>query len=346
MTKMLSEIKEQPEVLGKLEEINRNTLRALTDELKAKNIKRVLFAARGTSYHACVYGQYLLAIRQGIAAAQAMPSCITLYGSSLLTECDLVIGVSQSGKAADALAVLEDAQKHGAVTAAITNDPESPMAKFAGYHLYCGAGEEISVAATKTFTAQMGLLLLLCAYWNGDEPLLRDFAALPRAASETLAACASGIDGLTLRYRYMEQGFVISRGLTYPIALEAALKTQETCYVKMKGYSAADFYHGPLAQVDSETPVIIFAPRGNAQKDNLELAGRIREIGAQPLVVTDEKTLAEKDPLTFLLPDTGSQFTSPFVFALFAQCFAQSLCTRKGLDPDRPRNLKKVTITK
>ena len=129
MTKMLSEIKEQPEVLGKLEEINRNTLRALTDELKAKNIKRVLFAARGTSYHACVYGQYLLAIRQGIAAAQAMPSCITLYGSSLLTECDLVIGVSQSGKAADALAVLEDAQKHGAVTAAITNDPESPMAK-------------------------------------------------------------------------------------------------------------------------------------------------------------------------------------------------------------------------
>ena len=88
MTKMLSEIKEQPEVLGKLEEINRNTLRALTDELKAKNIKRVLFAARGTSYHACVYGQYLLAIRQGIAAAQAMPSCITLYGSCLLyTSC-------------------------------------------------------------------------------------------------------------------------------------------------------------------------------------------------------------------------------------------------------------------
>ena len=155
MTKMLSEIKEQPEVLGKLEEINRNTLRALTDELKAKNIKRVLFAARGTSYHACVYGQYLLAIRQGIAAAQAMPSWITLYGSSLLTERDLVIGVSQSGKAADVLAVLEDAQKHGAVTAAVTNDPESPMAKFARYHLYCGAGEEFSVAATKTFSAQM-----------------------------------------------------------------------------------------------------------------------------------------------------------------------------------------------
>lgn len=142
MTKMLSEIKEQPEVLGKLAEINSEVLRALAEELKAKNIKRVLFAARGTSYHACVYGQYLLAIRQGIVCAQAMPSCITLYGSSLLTEHDLVIGVSQSGKAADALAVLEDAQKHGAVTAAITNDPESPMAKFAriSFILRCGRG--------------------------------------------------------------------------------------------------------------------------------------------------------------------------------------------------------------
>lgn len=180
----------------------------------------------------------------------------------------------------------------------------------------------------------MGLLLLLCAYWNGDEPLLRDFAGSFRAPPlKRLAACASGIDGLTCRYRYMEQGFVISRGLTYPIALEAALKTQETCYVKMKGYSAADFYHGPLAQVDSETPVIIFAPHGNAQKDNLELAGRIREIGAQPLVVTDEKTLAEKEPLTFCCRTREVNLHRPLCLPCLAQCFAASLCTRRGLDP-------------
>ncbi len=346
MTKMLSEIKEQPEVLAKLERENKDTLRVLAGELKAKNIKRAVFAARGTSYHACIYGQYLLAIKCGIVSAQAMPSCVTVYGGSLLTENDVVIGVSQSGEAADALAVLEDAKKHGALTVAVTNEPESPMAKRADYHLYCGAGREISVAATKTFTAQMGLLLLLCAYWSGDTQLLKEFAALPRAVADTLAECEAKIAGLTLRYRYMEQGFVLSRGLTYPVALEATLKTQETCYVKMKGYSAADFYHGPLAQVDSEMPVLLYAPRGAAQKDNAALACRLREIGAQPLTVTDDETLAAKEPLAFLLPDSGSQFTSPFVFAVFAQCFAESLCAQKGLNPDQPRNLKKVTVTK
>ena len=346
MTKMLSEIKEQPDVLEKLKAHNQDTLRVLTGELKAKNIKRAVFAARGTSYHACIYGQYLLAIKCGIVSAQAMPSCVTVYGSSLLTENDVVIGVSQSGEAADVLAVLQDANKRGAITVAITNDPESPVAKFADYHLCCNAGKEISVAATKTFTAQMGLLLLLCAYWNDDAQLLKEFAALPQAVKETLTACEAKIAGLTLRYRYMQQGFVLSRGLTYPIALEATLKTQETCYVKMKGYSSADFYHGPLAQVDSEMPVILYAPRGDAQKDNVDLACRLREIGAQPLIVTDDAALAAKEPLAWLLPDTGSQFTSPLVFAVFAQCFAESLCAQKGLNPDQPRNLKKVTITK
>jgi len=346
MTKMLSEIKEQPEILKKLEEVNRDALRTLTGELKTKNIKRVLFAARGTSYHACIYGQYLLAIKSGIVSAQAMPSCITVYGGSLLTEKDVVIGVSQSGKAADALAVLEDAKKHGALTVAITNDPDSPMAKFADYHLFCGAGPEISVAATKTFTAQMGLLFLLCAYWNDDAPLLKAFAGLPQAAAETLAVCERDIPALAVRYRYMQQGFVLSRGLTYPIALEATLKTQETCYVKMKGYSVSDFYHGPLAQVDAEMPVLLFAPRGASQKDNVQMAERLREIGAQPLTVTDDGALAAAEPLAFLLPDTGNEFTSPFVFAIFAQCFAEKLCALKGLNPDQPRNLKKVTITK
>lgn len=346
MTKMLSEIKEQPEVIRNLEQVNRETLQALVKELKSKNIKRVVFTGRGTSMHASVYGQYLLAVKCGIVTAQAMPSCVTVYGGSYRTENDLVIGVSQSGKAADALAVLQDANKHGAITAAVTNDPESPMAKFADYHLCCGTTEEISVAATKTFTAQMGLMYLLCAYWSEDAQMLKDFQTLPETLAETLALCGEEIGALTVRFRYMQQGFVLSRGLTYPIALEATLKTQETCYVKMKGYAVSDFYHGPLAQVDSEMPVIVFAPRGNAQKDDIDMLHKLQEIGAQPLVVTDDPQLAKDSPLSFLLPYTGSQFTSPFVFAVFAQCFAESLCALKGLNPDQPRNLKKVTITK
>lgn len=346
MTKMLSEIKEQPEVIRNLEQVNQATLEALVKELKSKNIKHVVFTGRGTSNHASIYAQYLLAIKCGLATAQAFPSCVTVYGGSYRTENSLVIGVSQSGKAADALAVLQNANKCGAVTVAITNDPQSPMAQFADYHLCCGTSEEISVAATKTFTAQMGLLFLLCAYWAEDSQLLKEFRELPEKIAETLAVCEKEIGALTVRYRYMQQGFVLSRGLTYPIALEATLKTQETCYVKMKGYAVSDFYHGPLAQVDSEMPVILFAPRGSAQKDDVDMLHKLQEIGAQPLIVTDDPQLAKDCPLSFLLPYTGSQFTSPFVFAVFAQCFAESLCALKGLNPDQPRNLKKVTITK
>lgn len=346
MTLMMSEICEQPRVLKNLENTNRDVLNKLCGELKSKNITRCSFAARGTSYHASVYGQYLLAMKASIVSSVVMPSSITVYGCKLFSSEDLVIGVSQSGKAADVLAVLEEAHKNGAVTVAITNDTESPMAKFADYHIFCNAEEEISVAATKTFTAQMGALLLLCAYWTGDKELLKEFSKVPECVSETLKVCEEKIDALTEKYVSMDYGFILSRGISYPIALEATLKTQETCYVRMKGYSASDFYHGPLAQVEPETPVFIFAPKGASQKDNMDIAEKIRSIGANPLVVTDDSALASNDPNAFLLPDIGSELVSPFVFAIYAQCFAQSLCGKKGLNPDQPRNLKKVTVTK
>lgn len=346
MTKMMQEIKEQPGVIARLEETNRETLVRLTEELKAKNIKQVLFTGRGTSDHACVYAQYLLGAKYGVLTSQALPSCITAYGGSVDTENLLAIGVSQSGCAADALAVLTDAKQRGAVTLAVTNDPESPMAKFANYHLCCGAGPEVSVAATKTFTAQMGALLLLCAYWHDDKCLLADFAALPAKMEETLEKCGKEIGALTAPYKDLRDGFVLSRGLAYPVALETALKTQETCYIRMKAHAVSDFYHGPLALIDPETAVFVYAPRGAVQKDDEAMADRIREIGAEPLVVTDDAELASKSPNSFLLPETGCEFTSPFLYAVFAQCFAESLCGQKGLNPDQPRNLKKVTITK
>lgn len=346
MTKMMSEINEQPEILKNLESVNKETLTALCAELKSKNIKRCTFTARGTSYHASIYAQFLLAAKCGIVSSYAMASWVTVYGSTLFSAEDLVIGVSQSGYAADALAVLEEARKNGAVTVAVTNDKESPMAKFADYHLFCAAEEEISVAATKTFTSEMGALLLLAAYWSEDKALLANFAELHKSIAAALKICDEKISDLTDKFVNLEHGFVLSRGLTYPIALEATLKSQETCYVKMEGYSVADFYHGPLAQVDEKTAIILFAMKGASQKDNLAMADKLREIGAQPLVVTDDEEVAKAAPLSFLLPDTGSEFTSPFVCAIFAQRFAESLCGKKGLNPDQPRNLKKVTVTK
>lgn len=342
MTKMLKEIREQPDVLARIEKNNEAALAALVEELNRREIRHIIFAGRGTSDHASIYGGYLLSIYKGLVTALAMPSCVTLYNSEIDYESDLVIGVSQSGKAADALAVLEQGKKSGAVT----NDPESPMAKAAKYHLNCSAGPELSVAATKTFTAEMYLLALLAARWSKNDGLLAALRALPGHVAAMLKDREDDICEQTERFRYVEEGFVLSRGIGYAVALETALKVQETCYIKMKGYASSDFYHGPLAQIDADVPVIVLAPKGNAFDDIRDVTKRLVGLGVDPLVVTDDAAFAQEHSHAVLLPDAGCEAARAFLLAVFAQRFAEHLSVSRGLNPDEPRLLKKVTITK
>lgn len=346
MTKMLNEILQQPKVLEGIENENKAVLDALVKELKDKNIDHAVLSARGSSDHAAVYGQYLLGLYKNVVSALAIPSCITLYDGKPDMSKDLVIGVSQSGKAADAIAVLETAKNQGAVTVAITNDKQSPLAQIAKYHLYCNTGLEESVAATKTFTAQMYLLALLSAYWSGNDELMSTLRNLPQALKPAIDSIIAMISSKVERYRYMTEGFVLARGFCYPVALEMALKIQETCYIKMQGYAVSDFYHGPLAQINSEVPVILLAPVGEAFEDSEAMIDRITSMGTQIMVVTDDETLSNKYKNSVLLPAFGSEVTSAFLFAVFAQCFAECLSVSKGLNPDSPRALNKVTITK
>lgn len=346
ITKMKKEILEQPEVLSGIEKANVETLKALVKELNIRKIKHVVFAGRGTSDHASIYGQYMLGIYQGAVSALAVPSCITLYDGRLDFSEDLVIGVSQSGRAADALAVIERGNSQGSLTLAITNDESSPMAKTAKFHLYCNAGVEESVAATKTFTAQMYLLALLTAYWSENNELLGLLRAVPGHSKRMLSSLEKSLVKQVDRFRYIKEGFVLARGLCYPIALEASLKVQETCYIKMKGYAVSDFYHGPLAQVDAELPMIILAPKGAAYEYTKNMIDKIMTLGIDVLIITDSTELATENANSVLIPDTGSEATSVFLFAIFAQSFAQLLSVSEGLNPDEPRLLKKVTITK
>lgn len=346
MTKMLKEILEQPTVLAGVEKENEATLKALVNELNERKINHTVFAARGTSDHASIYGQYLLGIYKGVVCALAIPSCITLYNGKLDLSGDLVIGVSQSGEAADALAVIERGNSQGAVTLAITNAINSPMAKTAKYHLNCNAGLEESVAATKTFTSQMYLLALLTAYWSENSELLKLLRELPKHSESMLKNMGDAISRQVDRFRYIKEGFVLARGICYPIALETTLKIQETCYIKMKGYAVSDFYHGPLAQVDTDMPIIILAQKGAAFDDTKVMIDKITSLGTQVLVVTDDSQLACDMEQSVLIPDTGGEVTAAFLFAIFAQYFAELLSVSKGLNPDKPRLLNKVTITK
>lgn len=345
MVKMWDEIFEQPAVLERCLKRNSGIIREIVEAIHAHNISFVYIAARGTSDHAAVYGKYVIELTTGVPVALAASSVLTMYQSSLKLKNCLVIAVSQSGKAADALEVIRNANEQGALTVSITNAPDSPLALEAGFHLDCDAGLEQSVAATKTFTAQMILLAQLAAEWAKDENVKRDLSLIPGKMSRTFEI-SKAVEEKVARYRFMNECFVLARGVNYAISLEAALKIQETTYTRAKAFATSDFRHGPIAMLDRDIPVIIFAPDGPSLKDTTEMINRLKEKGIEIIIVSNSKELLDLGTTSFTIPETDNDLISPFFNAAVAQMFACQLALVKGLNPDSPRGLSKVTITK
>ncbi|MBN2559097.1 MAG: SIS domain-containing protein [Clostridia bacterium] len=345
MTIMIDEINSQPKVLEKVLAKSRKGVRDLCREVRERKIELIYIAARGTSDHAAVYAKYILEIHAGIPVAFAAPSVITVYGGKPGLQNALVIGISQSGKAEDVLEVLRHAGRQGSLTAAITNYEDSPMAKEAAYHFSCMAGEEKSVAATKTFTAQMMIMAMIAAGLSGGGELMGELETVPAKISEFLADFGVP-DRIVNKYKDMQECFVLARGTNYSIALEGALKIQETCYVRAKAYAMSDFYHGPLALLDTSIPVFLIAPGGLTDEGNMEMAGVLSGYGIETTAVTNDAGIKGMVSETIWVPPGLSDFTSPFVTAAAMQLFACKLSLAKGLNPDNPRNIKKVTITR
>ncbi len=355
-TCMWKEINETPAIFNTIQAENAEVMASLVKNIKKSNATNFVAAARGTSDHALIYFKYVLEVISNYTVGLSAPSVVTLYKGKINYANSIVIGCSQSGKAADVLEVLKKGNEQGAITIAVTNDRESPMAKEAKYHLFCNCGEEKSVAATKTFNAQLYLLLWLASELaESKENLL-----MLKNLSEVVESVIPQIDSLTTKYsekfKDMKSGFILSRGLTYAIALEGTLKLQETCYIQMKGYAGSDFYHGPMAMVNESTPVIIYCAqnKGDAEMQHLVRADQIKcvekmiSLNAPVLLVTNDVLLVGKYDkcndalLNFSLPEEFAMFA----FALFAQMFACKISCAIGNNPDSPRALNKVTITK
>lgn len=345
MVLMWNEIFEQPEVLRRCSMRNTEVISEIVKVIKEKKIESIVIAARGTSDHAGIYGKYIIEYLTGIPVALAAPSILTIYNKSLNLKNSLVVGISQSGKAADVLEVIKEANKQGAVTVGITNSELSPIAIECKFHLFADAGIEGSVAATKTFTAQMLLLAQLAVTWKNDNDLMESLKLVPQQVAETLKIAETVIEKVQ-RYRFMEECFVLSRGINYPIAMESALKIQETTYAKAKAYATSDFYHGPYAMIEKSTPVIIYAPEGPCFKDICNMIYKLKESEAELLIVSNNKEAVSLGNCGFTIPNTENDLISPFFNVVVAQMFACQLALSKGLNPDCPRGLKKVTITK
>lgn len=345
MTQMWNEIWEQPLALERCIERNRAMIAEIAGIIREKKIDRVVLAARGTSDHAAVYGKYVLEMLTGVPVSLASSSVFTIYKKSLDLKDALVIGISQSGRAADVQEVLKGAGEAGAITIGITNYPDSPIATAAKYHLNCEAGVERSVAATKTFTTQLMLLANLAAEWAGDRALLQELATVPERMPAVFEV-AGEIEAKVARYRFMQECFVLARGINYAVSLEAALKIQETTYVRAKAFATSDFQHGPIAMIDQEIPVFVYAPEGPSLPDMLEMLYRLKESGIETVVISNNADALARGTCGFAIPPTDNDMISPFFNVTVAQMFACQLALVKGLNPDSPRGLHKVTITR
>ncbi len=369
-TLMLQEIYEQPVALRRTLANTKGMAHQVASEAKRRGVKMVLLAARGTSDHAALYAQYLFQYLNGIPVALATPSLYTLYGATLQLEQTLVIGISQSGESPDIVEVVAQARVAGALTVGVTNHETSLLAATAEYTLLCHAGPERSIAATKTYTTTCLVLAMLASFMTGGEALQSSIEHIPDIVTAVLTS-ETRIAQIAARYVYARDCVVLGRTFQYSTARETALKLEETCYVIATPFSTADFRHGPSALIERGIPVIVFAPPGRTSPDSLTLLQWLRERGADTLVIAEEQQLLAlaTTPIQLTLPsftnavvhrasgvyegkdttktiDTSvAELLAPFAYIVTGQLFAQHLALQKGLNPDQPRSLSKITRT-
>jgi glucosamine--fructose-6-phosphate aminotransferase (isomerizing) len=340
---MLQEIAEQPAALARTIQAERAKLSRLGALLKQRDIDLIVLVARGSSDNAALFGRYLLEITTGIPVSLSAPSVHTLYRAKLKLKHALVIGVSQSGEGEDINQVLENARASEAYTVGITNEPTSAMVRVVDETLLMHGGSERSVAATKTFTGQMMLFYMLAEALAETKPAW-SYDAIPDFAARAIEQQPAILE-LVQRYVFMENCVVVGRGLAYANAYELALKLMETCYVVAERFSSADFLHGPVAMVERHFPVILFAPPGVMLPGVKSLVGRLHELHADSLVITSDLEAAASCTRAIIMPKEIDEFVAPIPYIIPGQLFAALLAEAKGLDPDKPRSLSKVTRT-
>jgi glutamine---fructose-6-phosphate transaminase (isomerizing) len=345
MSNLESEIFEQPEVITRLIASESGRANKLAEAIKTRKIDYVMIAARGTSDNAARYAQYLFGAMNGLPVALATPSLFSIYRTPPRVGTALVLGISQSGQSPDIVSVLAEARRQGALTAAITNDPESPLALAAEHLLELHAGPEQSVAATKTYTAELAAMALLNAMLSGEAGHLAEISAVPAAIAATLGLSAE-IRTIAARYRFMDRCVVLGRGYNYATAFEIALKMKETNYVAAEPYSPADFVHGPLAMLDDSFPVIVVAPKGGVLPELQATMAMIAERGSEQLVISDDEAALASARLGLRLPQPVAEWLSPMVCVVPGQLLALHMVQERGRNPDTPRAIHKVTLTR
>jgi len=337
MSLLERELREQPAALARLLERQSAHADELGALLRRDDVRYLLIASRGSSSNAARYAQYLLGRASRVPVAFATPSLYTLYEQPPRLEGGLVVGISQSGESPDVLAVVDEARQQGRPTIALTNVPDSPLARAAEAVLPLEAGEERSVAATKTYLNSLGAIALLFAASTGDARARAELERMPATVEmqlERSLADAAAIDAS------IGGGTVVGRGINYGSAFEIALKIRELSGLLFEAWSAADLMHGPVAAIAPGWPVIAVAPSGPALDSMQKVIAGLAARGARLLVIGEAADAALR-----LVPGVP-EWLSPLVTVIPGQLVALRLAELRGGDVDQPHGLQKVTLTR
>jgi glucosamine--fructose-6-phosphate aminotransferase (isomerizing) len=347
MTSILyQEIHQQPEVVRQFLAHQSDLVKQIAAQIAIRKVTHIIIAARGTSDNAARYAQYLFGANNHIPVALATPSLYTLYQAPPTLQDALVIGISQSGRSPDIVSVLETSRQQGQPTLAITNDPNSPLAQAAEWVIDLQAGEEKAVAATKTYTTSLAALALLSAMLSDDLGRLNDLGKVPLWMQNTLSISTETLPRIE-RYTYITRSAVIGRGYNYATAFEAALKIKELTRIVTEPYSSADFLHGPISVLEAgyRFPLLVIAPSGKTEGDLGSFIVTAKERGAATIVISDQTDILTHAEVPLRIPKGIPEWLTPLVAIIPGQMMALQLTLAKGLDPDQPVGLKKVTET-
>ena len=345
MSWLETELREQPAALARLLDRQGGRATELAAAFRREDVRYVLIASRGSSSNAARYAQYVLGRANRVPVMFATPSLYTIYEQPPRLDGAIVLRISQSGASPDVRSVLAEARRQGRPTLALTNDPESPLAREADEVLPLEAGEERAVAATKTYLNSLGAIALLFAGIGNDSVARAELERLPSVLEEQIELSFATAPALAA-YADVVGATVVARGVNYGTAYEIALKIRELSGLMVEAYSPADLMHGPIAAIQPGWPVIAVAPTGPAYESVAELVPALAERKARLLAVSDvPELLAQTDTPLPLVPGVP-EWLSPLIAVVPGQVTAMRLAQMRALDIDNPAGLRKVTLTR
>lgn len=348
LTLMEQETIEAPESVMKQLKANEKVINLLAERIQKIKPKFALTIGRGSSDHACTYAKYLLETNLGLVTASAAPSVVTIYNANLKLKDVLVIGISQSGKSPDICKMMEVARSMGAITVAIVNEIDSPLAKIAEFLVPLHAGKEISIAATKSYIASLSALVHLVSIAAENQKLFSALQNLPKALAEVLKY---SWDEAISEFKNVNRTLVIARGFGFPIAQEAALKFKETCSIQAESFSAAEVLHGPFALIKKNHPYLLFAQDDASLFGTLELAKKIQSLGGKSILALplnnniSQSELHDYATIILKMPHSLHPILDPIMIIEAFYLMIAKLAVARGFDPDSPENLQKITET-